>query len=211
MIFVLLKNSFGEVTMKIQQDKAELKFLGIKRSLSWLYLFKSGESWYNSKGYYEDNYHANKILMDKFIQQSISELNIPSDILRTLELSEPETIQAVFNKVSDILKGDEGKKKCCQCIRLLDITINKFTEFLTGEPDNQFMRTKFNDLWYKPSREIEDYLFLMLRQQDELIRQQQEKKGGRKTRKQHVKKGKNTRKSKKIMKRRTKKNKRNKK
>jgi len=67
MVFLILRERYPHVIMKIRLDEAELKFLGIKRSLSWLYLFKSGESWYNSKGYYEDkgenklNYNKNKL------------------------------------------------------------------------------------------------------------------------------------------------------
>jgi hypothetical protein len=221
MVFLILRDEYPQknVKMKIRLDEAELQFLGIKRSLSWLYLFKSGESWYNSKGYYEKNYEENKLLIHEFIHQKVvvayneeKERGTISSILDPI--SDEETIQTLFIKVCDILKTDKGNKKCCQCIRLLDITITKFMEFLTTNPDNNFMCTKFYQLYYDPGKDIENYLRRMMELfppllegvgvvgvvevvgegEEEVVEEKEGVvKGGRKTRKRRVNKGKNNR------------------
>ena len=215
MVFLILRERYPHVIMKIRLDEAELKFLGIKRSLSWLYLFKSGESWYNSKGYYEDkgenklNYNKNKVLIDKFIHQKVvvayneEELDLISSILGSI--SDQETIQTLFIKICDILKmkKEEEEEKCCACIELLNLTITKFIEFLKGDPGNNFMCTKFYQLYYKPTPEIIAYLMPMIEVEGVGVGVEEREKGGRKTRKRRVIKRKNTRKrNKKSMKKR---------
>jgi len=229
MVFLILRERYPHVITKIRLDEAELKFLGIKRSLSWLYLFKSGESWYNSKGYYEDkgenklNYNKNKVLIDKFIHQKVvvayneEELDLISSILGSI--SDQETIQTLFIKICDILKmkKEEEEEKCCACIELLNLTITKFIEFLKGNPGNNFMCTKFYQLYYKPTPEIIAYLMPMIEEEGVGVGVEEREKGGRKTRKRRVIKRKNTRKrnkksikkrkGKKTIKKRTKKHK----
>jgi hypothetical protein len=232
MVFLLLRDKYPDVKMKIRLDEAELKFLETKRSLSWLYLFRSGESWYNSKGYYEDknknkiNYKKNSELIREFIEQKVvdvynkEELDLISLILDD-PISDQETIRTLFIQICDILKmkkeeEEEEKEKCCACIGLLNLTIKKFMDFLKTKPGNRFMCTKFYELYYDPGEDIEAYLRPMIEQLPPL--EVEEEKGGRKTRKQRVNKRKNTRKrnkksmkrgkGKKATKRRTKKNKR---
>ena len=51
--------------MKIDIDASRINHLNI--SISWLYLFTTGETWYNSKGFIENNYKENTKLMNEFI------------------------------------------------------------------------------------------------------------------------------------------------
>lgn len=209
MVFLLLRDRYPDlgVTMKIRLDEAELKFLEIKRSLSWLYLFKSGESWYNSKGYYEKYYEENKELMNEFIRQNVidaydeEERGLITSILGSI--SDQKTIRTLFIQICDTLKRlkrEEGNADCCKYMKLLHITIDKFIEFLKTKPGNKFMCTKFYQLYYDPGEDIEAYLRPMIEQlprgQEEEGQEeegQKEEKGGRKTRKQRVNKRKNNR------------------
>jgi hypothetical protein len=224
MVFLLLKDKYPKVKMEIRLDEAEITSLRIERSLTWLYLFKSGESWYNSKGYKEDNYVENKELMDNFIKKKVKDeytteqdLGLIIPILETLSVSDEESIKDLFTKICDILKTPEGSAKPCECIKLLNLTIKKFEEYLEKKGNN-FMCTKFYSLDYNPEEDIERHLRSLI---DQLPSLEIEEKGGRKTRKRRGNKRKNTRKrnkkstkkrkGKKAIKRRTKKNKRNRK
>ena len=211
LVFSILKNKYPQAKMKIRLDESKIEFFKEDSKekteiwLKWLYLFKSGQSWYNSKGYREIDYDQNTDLMNEFINKKVSDVyneeeyaNI-TEILRILDVSEEETIKTLFNKVCDILKTDKGNGICCKCVNLLDITIKEFKIFLTTRNPNNFMRTKFYELWFNPLEE----------------------KGGRKTRKRRVNKKKTNRsikrksnkksmkkrKGKKTIKRRTKKHK----
>lgn len=158
MVFLLLKRKY-EVTMKIRLDEAKLKFLGVEISLSWLYLFKSGESWYNSKGYKEHNYDNNKLLIEEFIRRKVVDVYNKEELGLISSISDQETIQVLFIKICDILKIlKEEEADCCKYIELLNITIIKFMVFLKTQSSNDFMCTKFYELWYKPDKSIEDYL-----------------------------------------------------
>ena len=224
MVFLLLKRKY-EVTMKIRLDEAELKFLGIKKSLSWLYLFKRGESWYNSKGYKEHNYDKNKQLIEEFIRRKVVDVYNKEELDLIYSISDQETIQALFIKICDILKEEDVD--CCKYIKLLNITIDKFMEFLKTQSSNDFMCTKFYELWYNPDKSIEDYLNAKIEQLPPLPVEEgeegegEEKGGSRRRKRQSIKNKKNRsikkkrtkhrmkivkkRKSKKAIKKRTKK------
>ena len=76
--YVMDSETKHEAKMTIHRDESKLTFsknpIKTEIQLNWLYLFKSGESWYNSKGYKERNYGKNKQLMDEFIGKQISEV-----------------------------------------------------------------------------------------------------------------------------------------
>jgi hypothetical protein len=188
MMFLILKKEYSDVTMKIRLDESELKFLKISRSLSWLYLFKSGMSWYNSKGYYEGYYDKNKELMDEFISKSISEVYDGDEILTSISIEGSQTIQVLFLDVSEKIKTNK-EIDCCNYAHLLNNTIDKFIEFLVEKGQhikNGFLSTKFYELWYEPTEEITTYLDSMIKELPS--------KGGKKSRKRRGNKGKNTRK-----------------
>ena len=210
-VFIRLKEKFPESTMKIRLDESKIEFFKEEKKeeiwLKWLYLFKSGETWYNSKGYKENNYDENKRLMDEFISQPISQVyDNASKILETLRIpeleQESETIQTLFIKVCEILKTEEGKQNCCEYIELLNITIEKFKNFLKTRSPNNFMRTKFYELWFSPLKEEFGKGGRKTRKRRSI-----KKKNNRSIKRKNTKKSMKRRKGKKTMKRRTKKHK----
>jgi len=186
-------NHNGELSMIIGSDKAMLnQFPEI--SLSWLYLFKNGETWYNSKGFKEDDYNTNSRIINEFITQKASPFYETDE---EKQYSSDLTIQQVFIKIFDDLKTNENSDISFYK-HMIDKTISLFKTFLQSrEYNEEEFNNKFINIPYIP---------------DEVT------KGGRKTRKRHVTKRKNTIKRKKCKKhkkskksKKSKKNKRHKK
>jgi len=106
-------------SLVIEVDVSKITIGGIDFSLTGLYMLTTGHSWYNSMGFYEENYEENKRKTDEFIKEYtwtntadfkkyIYEPMIAKSSLKSSSKSKDKikfTIQQVFKYIMDQLKN----------------------------------------------------------------------------------------------------------
>ena len=102
-------------SLVIEVDVSKITIKGIDFSLTGLYMLTTGHSWYNSMGFYEENYEENKRKTDEFIKEYtwtntadfkkyIYEPMIAKSSLKSKDKIK-FTIQQVFKYIMDQLKN----------------------------------------------------------------------------------------------------------
>lgn len=199
----------SKLKMKIDIDASRINHLNI--SISWLYLFTSGETWYNSKGFIENNYKENTKLMNEFISLKLITLlqqidsHAMSEIIRQLtseELSSELTIKELFSLIREKIKHITENNAQAQFYNKLIAQIkDMFYTFLKKKysmvnpfinyPQQKMFSQKFKDIEYRP-----EYRRQLL---DELTSEQL----GGQIRYKRIKRSKKSKKSKKFKKSKT--------
>lgn len=122
----------------IGSDQSKLTVKGVTFDLSWLYIFATGESWYNSLGFKEEAYDENTEIVTEFINKK----------------SGKTTIKDQFQKIkSDLKNPDISIKTVEKYKQQLEKTYEKFSKYIASEvkkgniEPHQF-RTKFSEIVY---------------------------------------------------------------
>jgi len=98
-------------SLVIEADVSKIMFGKIEFSLTTLYILTTGHSWYNSIGFYEDDYDENKRNADEFIQGYTwtNTADFRKYVYTPMVAKRPNvvrfTIQQVFTYVMDRLKN----------------------------------------------------------------------------------------------------------
>jgi hypothetical protein len=157
-----------KLKMKIDIDASRINHLNI--SISWLYLFTTGETWYNSKGFIENNYKENTKLMNKFISFELITLlqqidsHTMSEIITQLTsegLSPELTIKELFGLIHEKIKHITENNDQAQFYNKLIAQIkDMFYTFLKKKygmdnpfinfPQQKMFSQKFKDIEYRP-------------------------------------------------------------
>lgn len=125
-----------KLTIMVDSDQSKLYVKKVEFDLNWLYIFATGESWYNSLGFEEDEYADNTEFLADFI--AMEDDGIP--------------IKEYFQKVKSDLKNPDITVKTLNYYKHdLEKTINKFNAYIStavknGEIASGQFRTKFSNI-----------------------------------------------------------------
>ena len=131
-----------KLTIMVDLDKSKLYVKKIEFDLKWLYIFATGETWYNSLGFKEDEYVNNTKFIADFIAMKKSQYD--DDIIKEYyqkmksDLKNPDiTIKTLKNYKDDLI---ETKYK-------FDAYISKAIK--NSEFDPEQFKTKFKSIKYE--------------------------------------------------------------
>jgi hypothetical protein len=127
-----------DLSIVVDSDQSKLTVKDVTFELNWLYIFATGQSWYNSLGFKEEEYDNNTEMVEKFINKKNGKT----------------TIREQFQKIKRDLKDPDISVKTVEKYKQkLDSIREKFYTFLTAEikkgntKSGQF-RTKFRQIKY---------------------------------------------------------------
>ena len=129
-----------KLTIMVDSDQSKLYVKKVEFDLNWLYIFATGETWYNSLGFEEDEYTDNTEFLAEFIAMDDDD-GIP--------------IKEYFQKVkSDLKKPDITVKTLKYYKHDLEKTIKKFDAYISKAVKNGLIasgqfRTKFSNISYE--------------------------------------------------------------
>ena len=126
-----------KLTIMVDSDQSKLYVKKVEFDLNWLYIFATGETWYNSLGFEEDEYADNTEFLADFIAMKDDD-GIP--------------IKEYFQKVKSDLKNPDITVKTLKYYKHdLEKTIKKFDAYIStavkeGNIESGQFRTKFSNI-----------------------------------------------------------------
>ena len=127
-----------QLVMIIDSDQSKLKIKGKEFALSWLYIFATGETWYNSLGFREENYEDNTKILTDFIDKKNGKTTIREQFQKIKrDLRDPDIAPKIIDKYKETLNKTVQKFNKYYADGVANGTINE------GE-----FRTKFSNISY---------------------------------------------------------------
>ena len=126
-----------KLTIMVDSDQSKLYVKKVEFDLNWLYIFATGETWYNSLGFEEDEYADNTEFLADFI---------------AMEDDDGIPIKEYFQKVKSDLKNPDITVKTLKYYKHdLEKTIKKFDAYIStavkeGNIESGQFRTKFSNI-----------------------------------------------------------------
>jgi len=136
-----VKSHYQDSNLIIMVDKDESKITvgSVEFDLNWLYIFATGESWYNSFGFKEEEYDYNSTIINEFIDQPYNGKTIRDHFQKIKrDLRVPRRVSEVQNYQSEL---KETRKEFLKFLKKKDINLRQFEK-------------KFNNIIYDNSRLI---------------------------------------------------------
>ena len=128
----------SSLSIMIDSDHSKLTIKENEFDMGWLYIFATGETWYNSLGFREDEYDSNSEFINDFIDKK----------------SGKTTIREQFQKIKSDLKNPDIRVTIVQKYKkLLEDTREKITKSFgkavkKGYINEDQFRTKFSNIRY---------------------------------------------------------------
>lgn len=102
---------FEHTELIVKIDASRLYIHGNAFPLNVLYVLTKGMSWYNSLGFYENNYETNYENSLTYINQSMSGIRPKKEIQKNIQCGKTDTIQKCFLSIFDRIKLLSNKDK----------------------------------------------------------------------------------------------------
>jgi hypothetical protein len=152
-----------DIKMVIESDQSLINIIVAEKehsiSLSWLYIFSRGQSWYNMLGFREGNFDENSRLINDFIHRPANSVFKKDDInqlkhYRVL-LNEEDSVQEIYAKIMRRIReisNNPSKKILKEFTFYKEFTIRTRVDFLSNsmtEEQMKLFQRKFTEITFQ--------------------------------------------------------------